>query len=656
MSDVLSASIKPGLGHHRRGLSVTDPKTRNAATKIAQTRGEILAVEEWPDDFKNDEPNADTISLADISSVGGSEYIRRNIRASVVGTDGGATKSYFFPVDPEQPAWRPFSMRRPYILLLVVIALTFAALQEFLCQVSMRKANEKPENGLLRFTQPQELNTMQYFAWKYLPTIVLLTFGIMWQVVDFEVKRLEPYYQLSKRTGATARDSLNQDYLTFLSYLVPLKAIRAKQWAVVYSSMATLLAGGLVPVLQSASVVMLPEKKYREDNEPKFVRINPIWSRMMSASLIAIAIFGFLLLVSLRRKSGLLSNPKGIAGVASMATRSHILNDFRGLDVAPNNIIHDMLRTRRYNLHKSSLWQGEYIRQNEKIQPTKLEHPHPILLRLSAGIPFISYMVLFACIVPVLMFVPGANIITEKIPFLLTALATIVKLLWGCLDMNLRVIEPYYILSRRCAPPKTLTLDYTGTVPGFISYQAAQNGDYLMALVGLGAILSEVLTVCVTSFSVDGRKFISGNGGDHDNKDNPDDRGNTAETFRSFWISFALATAIIIYLCVIAILVYVQRRHKFLPRQPGTIAGVLAFIHQSKMLDDFIGTERMNSKEMTQHLEGLGKTYALGWFNGRDDEGHCGVDQEPISAPYKHGEDWRKGRLDGRQIGTWEHY
>jgi hypothetical protein len=209
--------------------------------------------------------------------------------------------------------------------------------------------------------------------------------------------------------------------------------------------------------------------------------------------------------------------------------------------------------------------------------------------------------------------------------------------------MNLRVIEPYYVLSRRNAPPRTLVMDYTGTVPGYFSIVAWKNGQILLGFVGLGSILSEVLTVCVTSFSVDGRRFIAGQGTDP--TDRSDDRYNSAETFRSFWISFALAMGIILYLVVMGCLVYVQRRHKFLPRQPGTIAGVLAFIHQSRMLTDFIGTERLDSKAMREHLEKLGKKYALGWFNGRDGEDHCGVDQEPMLAPYKFGVDWKKSRV-----------
>jgi hypothetical protein len=427
MNTVLSASVAmPGQRNHRRGISVMDPETRIEAQRVAEKRGEILAVAEVPEyDPKYDD---DTVSIADISSISGGAPIRKNTHASYVDGEGGAKKSYFFPVDPEQPAWRPLSMRWPWMTLLVLIALALAGLQEFLCQLSMSRAKENPPKGILTFKRARDLTLWEYFAWKYMPTVVLLTYGVMWQVVDFEVKRLEPYYQLSKRTGATARDSLNQDYLTFLSYLVPLKAVRAKQWAVVYSSMATLLAGSVVPVLQSAAVVMLPGKQDRTDGQDKFVRMNPIWSRIMSAVLLCVALYGILLMNQLRRKSGLLSDPKGIAGIASMATKSHILNDFKGLDVAPNNVIHNQLRTRLYNLHKSSLWQGEYIKNEEKVQNVKEEHPHPYLLRLQAGVPFIGYIIVVGALIPCFMFIGNANIITEKIPFLLTALATGIKL------------------------------------------------------------------------------------------------------------------------------------------------------------------------------------------------------------------------------------
>jgi hypothetical protein len=624
--------------------SMTDVTTRHNAQTLADESGEILAVQE--------RHASDASVSSDITALSGGFNARR---ASEMSTPGAAGKtSYFFPADRAQASWRPFTMHWMYIALLVVVALVFAGVQEYLCQKSIRL---KKENlGLLTFKRPQDLSLTAYFVWQYMPTIVLLAYGIMWMVVDFEVKRLEPFYQLSKKSGATARDSLNLDYITFLSYFVPLKALRSKQYAVVLSSMATLLTGSLTPILQSASVVMEPKQQRREEAKPKFVRIDPSWSRAVSITLLVVAVHGILLLIELaRRKSGLLSDPKGIAGIASMATRSHILNDFQGLDRASNQVIHNRLRTRRYNLHRSTIWQGEFIKNAERAEKMKEEHPHPTLLRLHAGIPFIIYMFLFGVSIPVFMFVRHANVVTGKLPWLMTLLATIVKLVWGCLDMDLRVIEPYYILSLGGAPPSVLTMDYTGTVPGWLTIKAAMQGQYLTALVGGGSILTEILTVCVTSFSVDGHKFIAGHGGNPNDKDSHN-RYNTDQTFRSFWVSFALALGILIYLITMAIVVYMKRSHKFLPRQPGTIAGVLAYIHQSKMLLDFVDTEEMNSAQVTKHLERLQKTYGLGWFTGRDGEDHCGVDQEPLQSKYQFGVDWTETHVSGAQIGSWEHY
>jgi len=64
-----------------------------------------------------------------------------------------------------------------------------------------------------------------------------------------------------------------------------------------------------------------------------FVLINPVWSRLLSACLVVVAALALILFFQLRRKSGLLTDPRGIAGIASMATKSHILTDFQGMDM-----------------------------------------------------------------------------------------------------------------------------------------------------------------------------------------------------------------------------------------------------------------------------------------------------------------------------------
>jgi hypothetical protein len=205
------------------------------------------------------------------------------------------------------------------------------------------------------------------------------------------------------------------------------------------------------------------------------------------------------------------------------------------------------------------------------------------------------------------------------------------------------MIEPFYILSKRHASPKILTLDYTAMVWGWMPIQAFLNGHFLVGLVGLGSVLAEALTVCSTSFAyVYGEDFAPKGPPSQPAGDGPPGAEPGEETHKSFWLSFCFAIAILTFLCFVAVIVYFRRRHPFLPRQPNTIASILAFIHQSKMLYDFVGTEKMNNAQMVQRLGSIGKTYGLGWFTGRDGEMHCGVDEEELVSNYKHGDDARK--------------
>lgn len=154
MNTVRSASIvRHGQRNHIRAI---DSEIRIEGQRMAEKTGEILAIAEVPEyDYK-----------LDISSVSGGAPIRRSTNDTFVDGEGGAKKSYFFPVDPEQPAWRPIVMRRPWIILLVFIALALSGLQEFLCRLSMRRAKETPPKGILTFERAAKLTLWQYFAWK----------------------------------------------------------------------------------------------------------------------------------------------------------------------------------------------------------------------------------------------------------------------------------------------------------------------------------------------------------------------------------------------------------------------------------------------------------------------------------------------------------
>lgn len=622
-----SSTILPSQSSEKSDLTRYNT-IRSMGQNLANKNQEVVAISEAP-------------LTVDLSTLEGKKQPETEPSLSKSSTGGFMNKSYFYPPDPEQPNWKPFSMRSPFIILLILISLALAGIQEFLCQKSL--AAENKVNGLLNFNHTADVSLGAFFAWQYMPTMLFVAYGVLWQVVDYETKRLEPYYQLSQPNGSTAGMSLNLDYVTMWAYFVPYKALKYRHWAVFCSAVGSIFATSVAPSLQNPSIDFVVNDHCNPDcpdNEFKyFVRVHPVWSRLLSASLLVVAVFGCILFVQLRRKSGLLSDPKGIAGIASMATKSHILAHFQGMDEAPHSEIHKQLRHRRYILHKSTIWQGEFIKQSE-VDPyaaRKVGNPHPIILRLTAGLSFIAFLVFCLVFIPIINFTP-ASVVTSTLPWLPVLVATVVKQIWTTLEFSVRMIEPFYVLSNGNArPQETLTLDYKGVPYGWVALKALINRHFVVSLACFGSILADVLTVTVSSFSVDSDEIISPSHGDSDGFMNPIAVSSGEQTLRSFWASVALSLSIILFLVLSASLIYARRRHAFLPREPSTIASILAFIYQSRMLYDFVNTERLSNDEMRDMLIKKGKKYGLGWFKGRDGKPHCAVDEEPMLSRYVHG-------------------
>jgi len=545
--------------------------------------------------------------------------------------------SYFYPRDPEQPNWRPFSMRSAYITILAVVSLVLAGVQEYLCQKS--GILEKKGSGLIPYNKVAEISMSQFFCWKYLPTLVTVAYGVLWQVTDYEVKRLEPYYQLSQPAGNTAEKSLTLDYVTMWSYFVPFKAGKYRHWTVLVSAIGTILATTAVPSLQSPSIKPVgnpacgpgPDMPKPGDDDKLcdadfkyFLRVEPVWSRLVTSCLVLVAVLAIVLLVQLRRKSGLLSDPLGVAGIAAMANRSHILAEFQGMDESLHDDIHKQLQHRRYILYKSTIWQGEYTDTDQGTdteKPLKPPNPQPIILRPVWLMAFIIFMIICLPFVPAITYDRRLNHIIRDIPWLPVLVATLIKQLWATLEFNVKMMEPFHTLTKGNArPEQTLTLDYQGTPYGVILFKSLCNHHWLVALVGLGSILSDLLTITFSSLAV------------------------KTETRHSFYSSSILSMAIVLFMILSAILIFIRRRRPFMPRQPSTIASILAFIHQSRMLDDFTGTELYNNREMTDMLISKGKRYGLGWFRGRDGRVHCAVDEEPMVSRFVWGVSYRRAR------------
>ncbi|KAI9748336.1 MAG: hypothetical protein M4579_007253, partial [Chaenotheca gracillima] len=99
-----------------------------------------------------------------------------------------------------------------------------------------------------------DINTLsiaKIFAYNYLPTLLAVSFGIFWGWIDLDVKRLEPYFQLSNPGGAEASNSLLLHYPIDFIALVPIKAAKRRQWNVFFAGIIVVLISWVVTPLLS---------------------------------------------------------------------------------------------------------------------------------------------------------------------------------------------------------------------------------------------------------------------------------------------------------------------------------------------------------------------------------------------------------------------
>ncbi|EKV06624.1 hypothetical protein PDIP_78090 [Penicillium digitatum Pd1] len=107
------------------------------------------------------------------------------------------------------------------------------------------------EGGLVFFECTEDVNDAQSFAYNYLPIIISLILILAWTVTDFDVLRLEPYFQLSRPEGAPAT-VLFINYNFGQTILTPINAVIRRHWVVFWVSFVTLLVRMILPALQSA--------------------------------------------------------------------------------------------------------------------------------------------------------------------------------------------------------------------------------------------------------------------------------------------------------------------------------------------------------------------------------------------------------------------
>ncbi|RTE79961.1 hypothetical protein BHE90_005539 [Fusarium euwallaceae] len=151
-------------------------------------------------------------------------------------------------IEAEEPTkgWKPLSLSTPILSAVIALTLLLAAAVETIAQRSAA------QGGLALSSTLDDLPGYAKFSYLYVPTIIAVLYSMVWSWIDLDVKRMQPWFELSKPKGATAENSLFLDYQYEFVALVPFRAAKAKHWPVFFAGTAMVIVFWALTPLQSA--------------------------------------------------------------------------------------------------------------------------------------------------------------------------------------------------------------------------------------------------------------------------------------------------------------------------------------------------------------------------------------------------------------------
>lgn len=138
--------------------------------------------------------------------------------------------------------WRPVTLRPLYLCALATITIGLIILIQWLLYLSRR------DQGILFAKDINDLPISRSFSYMYLPTIISVIYSFLWTWADLDIKRLEPYFQLSRDRGTSGEDSISLSYPLEFLLTLPITAFKHKHWSVLSASMVMIMVlWGLTP-------------------------------------------------------------------------------------------------------------------------------------------------------------------------------------------------------------------------------------------------------------------------------------------------------------------------------------------------------------------------------------------------------------------------
>ncbi|KAF5523890.1 hypothetical protein CGCA056_v004567 [Colletotrichum aenigma] len=166
--------------------------------------------------------------------------------------------------------WKPMTLGAPVLFSFAFVSFILAVIIEILAQQSQKNG------GLTLTTSSDDLPTYAKFGHLFLPTIVSVIYSLLWSWVDLDVKRIQPWLEMSKPAGAEADHSIFLDYPYDFVAFVPFRAAKRRHWPVFYGGTVMVIIFWLITPLQSAILAAGPINVRRATNISSLASIRPL--------------------------------------------------------------------------------------------------------------------------------------------------------------------------------------------------------------------------------------------------------------------------------------------------------------------------------------------------------------------------------------------
>lgn len=137
-------------------------------------------------------------------------------------------------------------MEAPFLCVMIVLSLGLAGVIEYLAQVSARNG------GLALSPSEDDIPYAVNLAYLYLPTTIAVAYSLLWTCVDVDVRRMQPWLELSRPGGARGDQSLLLDYPFEFLPLLPVSAGKRRQWPVAIVGLVMMSVFWVITPLQGA--------------------------------------------------------------------------------------------------------------------------------------------------------------------------------------------------------------------------------------------------------------------------------------------------------------------------------------------------------------------------------------------------------------------